>query len=60
MILVFEVTASGRATRVAVENDQLEDAGMKRCVRQAGEALHFDRGATGGTATYSYTLRFGR
>lgn len=60
MILVFQVTSTGRATRVAVENDRLEDAALNRCVRQAGEALHFERGATGGTATYSYTLRFGR
>ena len=60
MILVFEVTAAGRTTHVGIENDQIRDAGLRRCVDQVGAGLHFDRGATGGSATYSYTLRFGR
>lgn len=60
MILLFDVTSSGAVARVGVQNDQLGDAGLRRCVRQAAEALRFDGAAIGGTATYSYTLRFGR
>jgi len=62
MILVFTVGDGGRVSRVGVEDDHLDDASLRRCVRQAGESLHFDASgrAAAGTATYSYTLRFGR
>jgi hypothetical protein len=59
MILLFDVSVAGRVGRVRIENDALSDADLNRCVRTAGEALRFDRGASGGTATYAYTLRFG-
>ena len=58
--LVFTVGASGRAERVAVERSGFHDARMDECVRRAGSQMRFRPGASGGRATFSYTLRFGR
>ncbi|MEQ8459159.1 MAG: hypothetical protein RLO52_35400 [Sandaracinaceae bacterium] len=58
--LVFTVRGAGRASRVSVERSGFSDARFERCVRSAGGQLRVSRGASGGEAIYSYTLRFGR
>jgi len=63
LALVFDVTGSGRPTRVSVtrtdHGDHLDDVALGQCVRQAGDALRFSQAPRGGTATYTYTLYFG-
>jgi hypothetical protein len=63
LALVFDVTGGGRPTRVSVtrtdHGDYLDDVTLGQCVRQAGDALRFSQAPRGGTATFTYTLRFG-
>jgi hypothetical protein len=58
IILTFTVAGDGRATRASTEQSTIRDRGFAQCVEAAGRRITLDRGATGGTATYSYTLRF--
>jgi hypothetical protein len=59
MALVFQVDGAGGVSHVAVEGDSLGDSSLHRCVQDAGRALRVSQGAHGGSATFSYALRFG-
>ena len=58
--LVFTLSGSGRSRAVTVERSDFEQPSFERCVRAAGGSIRARRGPSGGSATYSYRLRFGR
>ncbi len=58
--LVFTFRGSGSARSVAVERSDFGDRTFERCVRSAGSSIRASRAPAGGSATYSYRLRFGR
>ena len=58
--LVFTFSGSGGVRGVTVENSDFADAPIERCVRAAGGAIRAPRGPSGGSAQFSYRLRFGR
>jgi len=58
LVLGFTITETGRVTRALVEGDTIGDGSLRACVRTAATSLHASGGAAGGTATFSYTLRF--
>ncbi|MFK7985002.1 MAG: hypothetical protein AB8I08_03150 [Sandaracinaceae bacterium] len=51
---------SASARRVTIERSDFGDAAMDRCVTAAVSRLRASRAPSGGPATYSYRLRFGR
>ncbi len=58
--LVFTFRGAGTATSVDVERSGFDNARFEQCVRQAGRGIRASRGPSGGSAMFSYRLRFGR
>ncbi|HEY8430546.1 MAG TPA: hypothetical protein VIL20_19335 [Sandaracinaceae bacterium] len=58
--LVFTFSGAGAARGVDVERSGFRDARFEQCVRSAGRGLRVSSGPVGGSATFSYRLRFGR
>ena len=58
--LVFTVRGSGAVRAVRVEASTFRDRVFERCIATAGRSIRVRSAARGGSAIYSYTLRFGR
>ena len=58
--LVFTLNGSGSARSVTVERSDFHDQTFERCVRSAGSSIRAPSAPRGGSAIYSYRLRFGR
>lgn len=58
LVLVFTVAPDGRAGHVAIEGDGLPDRTLRQCITRAGQGIRVSGGARGGSAQFSYTLRF--
>lgn len=58
--LLFTFRSAGAATGIEVERSGFEDARFEQCVRQAARSLRASRAPSGGSAMFSYRLRFGR
>lgn len=57
--LTFTVTPEGRVRDIRLENFTIFDRTFQRCVGAAAGHLRVTQPATGGSARYSYHLRFG-
>ena len=57
--LTFTVTAEGRVRDIRLENFTIYDRTFQRCVGAAAGRLRVSHPATGGSARYSFHLRFG-
>ncbi len=59
VFLTFTVTPEGRVRDIRLENFTIFDRTFQRCVGAAAGHLRVTQPATGGSARYSYHLRFG-
>lgn len=57
LLYTFTITSSGTVTRIRTEGSTFRNASFLRCVRGTARGIRVAGGASGGEATFTYTLQ---